>query len=88
MDATQARRARDRAWKVWYARHRQWRFARHLGLVGAAPAPHAVAGIVGRPGSVGAVRIFAHDTPQPGPIAPWSPACDRSNDFKAIGEHP
>ncbi len=32
MDATRARRTRDRARQGWYARHRQWRFARHLGF--------------------------------------------------------
>ena len=33
MDATRARRTRDRARKLWYAGHRQWRFARHLSFV-------------------------------------------------------
>jgi hypothetical protein len=32
MDATRTRRVRDRARQAWYARHRQWRFARHLGF--------------------------------------------------------
>ena len=32
MDATRARRTRDRARQGWYARHRQWRFARFLGF--------------------------------------------------------
>jgi hypothetical protein len=32
MDATRARRGRDRARRIWYARHRQWRFARYLGF--------------------------------------------------------
>ncbi len=32
MDATRARRTRDRARQGWYARHRQWRFARYLGF--------------------------------------------------------
>jgi len=36
MDATRARRTRDRARQSWYARHRQWRFARFLGFVDAA----------------------------------------------------
>ena len=36
MDATRARRTRDRARQSWYARHRQWRFARFLGFGGAA----------------------------------------------------
>ena len=35
MDATRERRIRDRARRAWYARHRQWRFARHLGFAGA-----------------------------------------------------
>ena len=34
MDATRARRTRDRARQSWYARHRQWRFARFLGFGG------------------------------------------------------
>jgi hypothetical protein len=34
MDATRARRTRDRARQAWYARHRQWRFARFLGFGG------------------------------------------------------
>ena len=33
MDATRARRTRDRARQAWYARHRQWRFARYLGVL-------------------------------------------------------
>jgi hypothetical protein len=33
MDATRARRTRDRARQAWYARHRQWRFARFLGFL-------------------------------------------------------
>lgn len=32
MDATRARRTRDRARQGWYARYRQWRFARYLGF--------------------------------------------------------
>ena len=36
MDATRARRTRDRARQQWYARHRQWRFARFLGFGSAA----------------------------------------------------
>jgi hypothetical protein len=37
MDATRARRTRDRARQVWYARHRQQRFARFLGFTRAVP---------------------------------------------------
>jgi hypothetical protein len=33
MDATRARRIRDRARQTWYASYRQWRFARFMGLV-------------------------------------------------------
>jgi hypothetical protein len=33
MDGTRTRRTRDRARQAWYARHRQWRFARFLGLL-------------------------------------------------------
>jgi hypothetical protein len=33
MDATRARRTRDPARQAWYARHRQWRFARFLGFL-------------------------------------------------------
>jgi hypothetical protein len=36
MDATRARRTRDRARQRWYARHRQLRFARFLGFAGKA----------------------------------------------------
>lgn len=32
MDATRARRTKDRARQDWYARHRQRRFARFLGF--------------------------------------------------------
>ena len=32
MDATRTRRTRDRARQGWYARYRQWRFARYLGF--------------------------------------------------------
>jgi hypothetical protein len=32
MDATRARRTRDQARQGWYARYRQWRFARYLGF--------------------------------------------------------
>jgi hypothetical protein len=32
MDATRTRRTRDQARQGWYARHRQWRFARYLGF--------------------------------------------------------
>ena len=39
MDATRARRTRDRARQSWYARHRQWRFARFLGFGGGVQAP-------------------------------------------------
>ena len=32
MDGTRARRTGDKARQAWYARHRQWRFARFLGF--------------------------------------------------------
>ena len=32
MDATRSRRTRDQARQGWYARYRQWRFARYLGF--------------------------------------------------------
>jgi hypothetical protein len=38
MDATRARRTRDRARQKWYARYRQQRFARFLGFPQGAPA--------------------------------------------------
>lgn len=38
MDATRARRTRDRARQGWYARYRQWRFARYLGFADGAEA--------------------------------------------------
>ena len=38
MDATRARRTRDRARQTWYARCRQQRFARFLGFPSSAPA--------------------------------------------------
>jgi hypothetical protein len=37
MDATRARRTRDRIRQQWYARHRQRRFARFLGFAPDAP---------------------------------------------------
>ncbi|QDV36821.1 hypothetical protein ElP_47500 [Tautonia plasticadhaerens] len=33
MDASRARRTRDPARRAWYARYRQWRFARHYGFL-------------------------------------------------------
>jgi hypothetical protein len=33
MDATRARRTKDSARRVWYSRHRQWRFARYMGFL-------------------------------------------------------
>ncbi len=39
MDATRVRRTRDRARQTWYAKHRQWRFARFLGF----PVPPPIA---------------------------------------------
>ncbi|WP_161602201.1 hypothetical protein [Tautonia marina] len=33
MDATRSRRKRDPARRAWYARYRQWRFARHYGFL-------------------------------------------------------
>ena len=38
MDATRARRTRDRARQKWYARYRQQRFARFLGFPQGTPA--------------------------------------------------
>ena len=38
MDATRARRTRDRARQTWYARCRQQRFARFLGFPSGIPA--------------------------------------------------
>jgi hypothetical protein len=38
MDATRARRTRDRVRQVWYARWRQQRFARFLGFIDQVPA--------------------------------------------------
>ena len=38
MDATRARRTRDRARQLWYARSRQRRFARFLGFANEGPA--------------------------------------------------
>jgi len=38
MDATRTRRTRDRARQGWYARYRQWRFARYLGFADGAEA--------------------------------------------------
>jgi hypothetical protein len=37
MDATRARRTRDRARQRWYANHRQRRFARHMGFQAGLP---------------------------------------------------
>ena len=33
MDASRSRRKRDPARRAWYARYRQWRFARHYGFL-------------------------------------------------------
>ena len=33
MDASRNRRKRDPARRAWYARYRQWRFARHFGFI-------------------------------------------------------
>lgn len=33
MDASRSRRRRDPARQAWYARYRQWRFARHYGFL-------------------------------------------------------
>jgi hypothetical protein len=49
MDATRARRTRDQARQLWYARHRQVRFARFLGFGAAAGAAPPGAG--DRPGA-------------------------------------
>jgi hypothetical protein len=40
MDATRARRTRDRARQKWYARYRQQRFARFLGFAQVTRAPN------------------------------------------------
>jgi hypothetical protein len=40
MDATRARRTRDRARQNWYARYRQLRFARFLGFPTGTAAPN------------------------------------------------
>jgi hypothetical protein len=37
MDATRARRTKDRVRQYWYAQHRQRRFARFLGFVAKGP---------------------------------------------------
>ncbi len=39
VDATRTRRTRDRARQDWYARQRQWRFARFLGFAELIPIP-------------------------------------------------
>jgi hypothetical protein len=43
MDATRARRTRDRARQKWYARYRQQRFARFLGFAQGTRAPNHAA---------------------------------------------
>jgi hypothetical protein len=48
MDATRARRTRDRARQGWYASYRQWRFARYLGFIDG-PEPLLVAVAAGHP---------------------------------------
>ncbi|MEW4567348.1 hypothetical protein AB1L88_05720 [Tautonia sp. JC769] len=42
MDASRSRRKRDPARRAWYARYRQWRFARHYGFLAPVnkPAPN------------------------------------------------
>jgi hypothetical protein len=49
MDGTRARRTRDRARQGWYARHRQWRFARFLGFPVGPEAPIAGLSVVRSP---------------------------------------
>ena len=49
MDGTRARRTRDRARQGWYARHRQWRFARFLGFPVGPEGPITWATAVGNP---------------------------------------
>jgi hypothetical protein len=39
MDATRTRRTKDLARRVWYAGHRQRRFARHMGFAGLPATP-------------------------------------------------
>ena len=56
MDATRARRTRDRARQGWYARYRQWRFARYLGFAEGPEAPVAAVA-AGRPALSARVAI-------------------------------
>jgi hypothetical protein len=74
MDATRARRTRDRARQGWYARHRQWRFARYLGFVVGPEAPFTPA-TVGQPALK--VRTTVGPVPGLGPIHTSAPASDR-----------
>jgi hypothetical protein len=39
MDGSRSRRRKDRARQAWYARHRQFRFARWMGFTGADGGP-------------------------------------------------
>jgi len=91
MDATRARRTRDRARQAWYARHRQRRFARFPGFPRAVPteckatpshrptaSPASTAARFGRPRAVAPCESCR---PLPGPSsmarASTSSACSR-----------
>ena len=53
VDASRPRRKKDPARRAWYARYRQWRFARHYGFV-LATASMGAAGERARPGEASA----------------------------------
>jgi hypothetical protein len=61
MDATRARRTRDRARQGWYARYRQFRFARYLGFI---DGPEPLFAAVAAARTPFATGLVAH-TPRP-----------------------
>jgi hypothetical protein len=77
MDATRARRTRDRARQGWYARYRQWRFARYLGFADGLEAPVAMV-IAGWPSPKARAEIGLCEGPAP--IA-MRTACPKSNRY-------
>jgi hypothetical protein len=63
MDATRTRRTKDLARRVWYAGHRQRRFARHMGFAGLPPTASS------SPLDTPQVRAALRDTGVPDEIA-------------------
>jgi len=76
MDATRARRTRDRARQGWYARYRQWRFARYLGFADGLEAPITLV-TAGWPSAKGRAAIGLCQGPAPLGMRAACPTSDR-----------